>query len=475
MRKVAFPLIALAVVLGLASCQPKETKLYVASINDMHANINNFPKLAYVLDSLRAAHPDMLLFSAGDNRSGNPFNDRYGEPSRPMIELMNATGFDLCELGNHEWDDGPGNLRQMVEWANFPFICANVKFEDSLNIPVKPYVVLERNGLKIGVIGGIAIEEGGIPAFHPKNAGGSHFKLVPEVLPDYIGLRDSCDVLFLLSHCGFEEDVELAKQYPQFDAIFGGHSHTLVDSLFFVNDVLITQAMNKIKYLTFSTFTLSDGRIVKKESVVIPIENRTLRNDAIQAMVDKFNDNEVFQQALGENDTEIKDCRECLGDLMADAYREAAGADMAFQNHGGVRIQSLPAGPITLGDLFTLDPFDNGVVSLMMTGKEVVDFIDASNSTDHGLNLCSGCTYSYVVDGEGNKTDFEVTLDNGKPLEMDKKYKVAMNNYMISAFPFEHEDPGMSEVMSSNEALTQYLQRHPHVDYAGVSRISERK
>ena len=102
MRKIATLLIALAIVLGMASCQPKETKLYIASINDMHANIDNFPKLAYVLDSLRAVHPDMLLFSAGDNRSGNPINDRDSIPSRPMYELMNAVGFNLSCFGNHE-------------------------------------------------------------------------------------------------------------------------------------------------------------------------------------------------------------------------------------------------------------------------------------------------------------------------------------------------------------------------------------
>ena len=471
--------LVLSVVFALAffmmACQPKETKIYVASINDMHANINNFPKLAYIIDSLRAEHPDMLLFSAGDNRSGNPFNDRFGEPSRPIIDLMNATGFDLCELGNHEWDDGPENLRQMMEWADFPFICANVTFEDSLNISVEPYVILERNGLKIGVIGGIGIEMNGIPAFHPKNADGSHFDSIEKVLPQYMGLRDECDLLFMLSHCGFEEDVELAEQFPQFDAIFGGHSHTLVDSLRVFNGVLITQAMNKVKYLTFSTFTVNKKKgTVDKESVVIPIETCASRNENIQAMIDEFNSNEVFKQVLATNDSDIVDCRECLGDLMADAYREVTGSELGFQNHGGVRIQSMPAGPITLGDLFTLDPFDNGIVTIVMTGQEVVDFIDASNYTDHGLNLCSGCTYTYTVDEEGNRTGFEVTLDNGKPLKMDRKYKVAMNNYMLAAFAFDHGDDGASADISSNEAIVKYLEAHPHIDYASVSRIHER-
>ncbi len=271
-RRLALCLV-LGVVIGLMSCQPKETKIYVASINDMHANINNFPQLGYIVDSLRAEHPDMLLFSAGDNRSGNPFNDRFVEPSRPMIDLMNDLGFDLCTLGNHEWDNGPDGIRQMTEWANFPFICANVTFEDSLNIPVKPYVILERNGLKIGVVGGIEVGRNGIPAFHPKNAGGSHFDSIEYVLPDYMYLRDECDLFFMLSHCGFEEDLELAERFPQFDAIFGGHSHTLVDSLRIVNGVLITQAMSRVKYLTFSTFTFNKkGGVINKESVVIPIE-----------------------------------------------------------------------------------------------------------------------------------------------------------------------------------------------------------
>ena len=475
MRRRLALCVVLGVVFGLMSCQPKETKIYVASINDMHANINNFPQLAYIIDSLRAEHPDMLLFSAGDNRSGNPFSDRFVEPSRPIIDLMNATGFDLCALGNHEWDNGPEGVRQAMEWANFPFICANVTFEDSLNIPVKPYVILERNGLKIGVIGGIQIGLNGIPAFHPKNAPGSHFDSLAKVLPEYMGLRDECDLLFLLSHCGFEEDLELAEQFPQLDAIFGGHSHTLVDSLRIVNGVLVTQAMSRVRYLTFSTFTFNKKKgVVGKESLVIPIETCASRNDSIQAMVDAFNNNEIFKQVLGYNDTEIENCKECMGSLMADAYREAAGADMAFQNQGGVRILSLPAGPITLGDLYMLDPFDNGLVSLVMTGQEVVDFIEVSDLTDHGLNLCSGCTYTYSVDEEENRGHFEVTLDNGKPLQMDKKYKVAMNNFMYFAFKFNHEDEGASIDVSSNEAIVKYLEAHPHVDYAGVSRIQAR-
>ena len=475
MKKTATLLIALAIVLGLASCQPKETKLYIATINDMHANIDNFPKLAYVLDSLRAVHPDLLLFSAGDNRSGNPINDRCELPSRPMYELMNAVGFNLSTFGNHEWDSGVEALRDLLNLANFPFVSANVSFDDSLQMPVSPYVIIERNGLKIGVLGAIQLGLNGLPDFHPDYAPGSHFIPAEEALPQYMWLRDTCNALFLLSHNGFEEDIELAQKFPQFDAIFGGHSHTLVDSTRIFNGVMVTQAMNKVKYLTFNTFTFDkDGKMIAKESQVIPISKVKNVNEKVKAMVDQYNNNETFKKVLGYNDAEINDCYECLGSLMADSHRAMADADMAFQNYGGVRFDTLGVRPITLKDLLSLDPFDNSLIVINMTGQEIIDFLGVSFFTDGGPNYCSGCTYTYSVDENGQMKDCQVKLDNGKPLDLKKTYKVVMNSYMASKFDFPHEDPGTDIFRTSNEAIVKYLDDNQHVNYAKAFRVHEK-
>jgi 5'-nucleotidase len=466
---------ALAIVFSLVSCQPKETKLYVASINDMHANIDNFPKLAYVLDSLRALYPDLLLFSSGDNRSGNPINDRCELPSRPMYELMNAVGFNLSTFGNHEWDSGVEALRDLLNLANFPFVSANVSFDDSLQMPVSPYVIIERNGLKIGVLGAIQLGLNGLPDFHPDYAPGSHFIPAEEAFPQYMWLRDTCNALFLLSHNGFEEDIELAQKFPQFDAIFGGHSHTLVDSTRIFNGVMVTQAMNKVKYLTFNTFTFDkDGKMIAKESQVIPISKVKNVNEKVKAMVDQYNNNETFKKVLGYNDAEINDCYECLGSLMADSHRAMADADMAFQNYGGVRFDTLGVRPITLKDLLSLDPFDNSLIVINMTGQEIIDFLGVSFFTDGGPNYCSGCTYSYSVDENGQMKDCQVKLDNGKPLDLKKTYKVVMNSYMASKFDFPHEDPGTDIFRTSNEAIVKYLDDNQHVNYAKAFRVHEK-
>lgn len=475
MKKTSSLLMALAIVFSLVSCQPKETKLYIATINDMHANIDNFPKLAYVLDSLRALYPDLLLFSSGDNRSGNPINDRCELPSRPMYELMNAVGFNLSTFGNHEWDSGVEALRDLLNLANFPFVSANVSFDDSLQMPVSPYVIIERNGLKIGVLGAIQLGLNGLPDFHPDYAPGSHFIPAEEALPQYMWLRDTCNALFLLSHNGFEEDIELAQKFPQFDAIFGGHSHTLVDSTRIFNGVMVTQAMNKVKYLTFNTFTFDkDGKMIAKESQVIPISKVKNVNEKVKAMVDQYNNNETFKKVLGYNDAEINDCYECLGSLMADSHRAMADADMAFQNYGGVRFDTLGVRPITLKDLLSLDPFDNSLIVINMTGQEIIDFLGVSFFTDGGPNYCSGCTYTYSVDENGQMKDCQVKLDNGKPLDLKKIYKVVMNSYMASKFDFPHEDPGTDIFRTSNEAIVKYLDDNQHVNYAKAFRVHEK-
>lgn len=457
----------------LSACTPKEQKIYVVSTNDMHANIDYFPQMAALIDSLRSVHPNLLLFAAGDNRSGNPINDRYTEPCKPMYELMNAVGFDLSCFGNHEWDGGPIALRNVLTWAKFPFVCANVTFDDTLQMPnIYPYVTFERDGLKVGVIGGIQLGEIGIPDFHPKNADGSHFVPLQEVLPKYIEKLSDCNAIFLLSHCGFEEDLETAAAFPQLTAIFGGHSHTRVAEKQLVGNVMVTQAEAKVKYVTFSTITLRNGKVVDTDMQLLSIRDFKGRNEKIQAMIDEYNNNEYFRTIVSQNATPI-DSYESLGCLMTDAVCHTMGADMAFQNPGGVRFDTLSVRPVTIKDVFALDPFDNEIIQYSLTGQEIINMIKECFNSDHGPVYCSGCSYTYKVNEENDEmTDIEVTLKDGKPLDLNAKYNVMMNSYMSSTFNYEHEDEGQNTFRSSNELLLEYLNQRPEIDYGKAQRVS---
>ena len=475
MKKLAkLTLTAFVAALFLTACGPKEQKIYIVSTNDMHANIDNFPQMAALMDSLRAVHPDLLLFSAGDNRSGNPINDRYAEPAKPMYELMNAVGFDLSCFGNHEWDGGPIALRNVLGWAQFPFVCANVTFDDTLQMPnVYPYTIFEHDGLKIGVIGAIQLGQNGLPDSHPKNCVGSHFVPITEVLQSNIDELNDCNAVLLLSHCGYEEDREIAAQFPGLDAIIGGHSHTRVAEKQVVGDVMVTQAEAKVKFVTLSTFTFHDGVLVDKDMQLLSIKDFPKRNAKVQAMVDKYNSNEYFRTVVTTNLTPIENY-EALGCLMTDAIRYTTNSDMGFQNPGGVRFDTLSARPVTLKDVFALDPFDNEIISFTLSGQEIINMMKCCFVTDGGPLYCSGCSYTYKVDDNGEMTDIKVKLDNGKPLDLEAKYNVVMNSYMSSVFDYEHEDEGRSTFRSSNELMLEYLAEHPEIDYGKTTRVTEK-
>ena len=146
---------------------------------------------------------------------------------------------------------------------------------------------------------------------------------------------------------------------------------------------------------------------------------------------------------------------------------------MGFQNPGGVRFDTLSVRPVTLKDVFALDPFDNEIVAFTLTGQEIINMMKCCLVTDGGPLYCSGCSYSYKVDDNGEMTDIKVKLDNGKPLDLNAKYNVVMNSYMSSVFDYEHEDEGRSTFRSSNELMLEYLAGHPEIDYGKTSRVTE--
>ena len=338
-----------------------DTEITILSVNDMHANIDLFPKFAALVDSLRTVYPDLLVFSAGDNRTGNPVNDQFSPVNYPVITLMNKVGFNLTAVGNHEWDANIVNLQNNIERAKFPFLCANVFIPDSVRLDIKPYKMLEQHGVRLAVVGMIELRHDGIPGAHPNNLNKVSFKPAMEVLPDYQYLKNESDAFILLSHCGVEDDMELAQAYPWIDIIIGGHSHTLIDPPAEQNGVLITQSGSHLKHATLVTLKFKDGKLADKQATVLSVEEFQHRNMEINALLDEFNDDPVLNTAIAVAKTRFNNQEE-IGCMMTDALREISGADFAFQNTGGVRVTHLNKGPITVKDIYCIDPFDNDVV-----------------------------------------------------------------------------------------------------------------
>ena len=443
------------------------TEIDILAVNDMHANIDMFPKFAAMVDSLRAVYPNLLLFSAGDNRTGNPVNDQYDPVNYPMITLMNEVGFDLCAVGNHEWDADVDNLRNDIKRARFPFLCANVFIPESVNLDIKPYVAFEHQGVKMAVVGMIEVRHDGIPGAHPKNLTQVSFKRAHEVLPQYRYLRDQNDVVILLSHCGVEDDMELAQANPWLDAIIGGHSHTLIEHPTETNGVLVTQSGSHLKYATLVKLWVKDNRVVGKEAVVLDVNKVRKEKPEIKKMIDEFNDAPALNEPIAVAKTKFENPEE-LGCLITDALREISGADFAFQNTGGVRVNHLKKGPITVKDVYSIDPFNNEVVVYQMTGQQLKRFVVNTYKKNGGYpSYVSGMTYS--VDDNGDHINVYLNPDKGS-FGKNTVYKVAINSYMASTVNIESVDEGRSQFMTSEEMMIEFLRRHKEVDYQGVVR-----
>lgn len=443
------------------------TEIAILSVNDMHASIDQFPKFAALVDSLRAVYPDLLLFSAGDNRTGNPINDQYDPVNYPMIELMNRTGFDLSAVGNHEWDANVAGLQGDIGRARFPFLCANVIIPETVDLDVKPFVSFEHQGVKMAVIGMVEVGHDGIPSVHPNNVTKVSFRRHGDVLPEYKYLRNQSDVVILLSHCGFEEDQELAQSNPWLDAIIGGHTHTLIEKPTETNGVLITQSGSHLKYATLLKLTVKDNKVVDKVAVVLDVNKEREENAEIKELVRAFNDTPALNEPIATAKSKFE-TQEELGCMISDAIREVSGADFAFQNPGGVRANHLKKGPITVKDVYSIDPFNNEVVVYQMTGEQVKKFILNSYRKNGGNpSFVSGMTYTVSDDGRSVWIDME-----GDSFSMKKTYKVAFNSFMASTVIIESVDEGRSTFMTSEEMLLEFLKRHKTVDYQGVTRTN---
>ena len=437
----------------------------------MHATVDVFPQLAALIDSLRTAHPSLLVLSAGDNRTGNPINDQNEIPGYPMVALMNQLGFNASALGNHEFD--ARSLPRLIGLSNFRYICANITADDSVGIRTVPYQVFDVEGLKVGIVSAIQVGDNGLPGTHPDNVKGLHFSPPIETIADYEWLSHQCDATILLSHLGYDDEVEAAKQFPWLDLIIGGHTHTQLTGKERVNGVLILQNKNKLNRVTYTTLTIDSGRVVDKHAEYIDIKSYPKKNQLVESMVNYFSNNPKFSQVVGRAEAPFEE-REELGCMMCDAFIEAFDADLAIENPGGVRIDHLPAGDITLHDVLEMDPFNNNAVVLELTGEELLRMMLTScNSRWYTFPYVGGMRCELTVDPANDKLIKRVrllTLD-GKKLNMKRKYRVVTNCYVPTTSKIP-EGAAQEQNVQTTDIVVQYLSHRPSVNYQGVRRLS---
>lgn len=359
--------------------------------------VGGYARLATAIRELRAVRPNAILLDAGDVFQGTLFYTL--SKSDAVKPFLNALGYDAMTLGNHEFDDGPAELARFLDGLTVPVVTANIDVTGEPRLAGKwaAHRILEVGGQRIGVIGlttretPVSSSPGPTVAFTPH----------AEALRREVAALQAAGVnkIVALTHVGTAEDAALAATVDGVDVFVGGHSHSLLhngadprkEGPYPMVVRTPSGAPALIVHAFYGGMFLGDLRVVFDAAGVatswqgdtIAMDAKVARDPAIQAMVDRMAAPlaELRSRRIGVAavplDGSGENCRmrECnLGNLIADAMLRAAaprGARVAIQNGGGIRT-SIPAGPMTLGQVLEVLPFSNMLATFDLTGADIV-------------------------------------------------------------------------------------------------------
>ena len=438
--------------------------------------------LAKMIETERAANPDgTILLSAGDMFQGTPVSNIFH--GKPVVEIMNYLHFDAMALGNHEFDWGQGVLHEIISEATFPVISANIFTRDGRPIDgVKPYIILRKKSVRIAVIGLTTPQTR--YTTNPANVSDLTFPSPESVMPALIRevRAKGASIVIALTHLGFDADRELADQVKGIDLIVGGHSHTAVMDPVLESGALIVQAGSYGRYLGVMkiAFDPDKKKIVDftNNHELMPVSPESCAPDPnVARIVDKYESKvqPEFSKTIGKAATDLRrnySGESNLGDLIADAMRESSGASIAFQNRGGIR-EDIPAGPVTLDEVFTTLPFDDNIVSMNLAGKQVREALERSVARGDASLQVSGLKVVFDLSKPFGERAVSIEVA-GKPLDDRASYRVATNDFLAAGgdrFDVFKHGRDFSTGESLRDAVVRYIRKHSPVKVEAGDRI----
>ncbi len=481
----------LALLAGCAAPGPERDKTYRITIlhtNDHHGRFWKNSDGEYgmaarktVIDTIRAdvaaGGGYSLLLDGGDVNTGVPESDL--QDAVPDFKGMNLLGYDAMAVGNHEFDKPPFVLKMQRDLAQFPMLAANIYSGGERMFA--PYKIFNVGGVRVAVMG-LTTEDTQKMA-HPENMKNIEFrsaiaeaaKLVPE-------LRQQADVVIAATHMGHYQngehgsqapgDVEMARAVKGLDLVVGGHTQNpacmkaenVVDRAYVPgtdckperqNGTWIVQAHEWGKYVGRADFEFRNGEFKLVRYALIPVNlKKTVRaadgkttkevytseiseDKTMLALLSPF---QAFGQQkllvkVGSSDAKLDGDRDtvrrqptALAVLIGQAMVDKTRASFAVMNAGGVR-DSLPAGDLTYKDVLKVHPFGNTIVTVDLSGKEVVDYLNVAAKMTPGSGAFPQFAGISLVMEAGVVSNVNI---QGTPIDLGKTYKMAINNFVAA-------------------------------------------
>lgn len=457
-------------IIIFVSCSPQKTSIAILHTNDVHGKLNNFAKLAALKDSLKTYYDTVLLVSAGDIFSGNAFVDYHEEKGYPIIKLMNAVGYNLSCLGNHEFDYGQDILIKRLREARFPVLCANLENSNTaFDTLLHPRHRLNFKGVTIDFSGYIETQNNGLPSTHPDRVKGLNFINHKEIIDRTDTIKNPRN-LVLINHLGFKSDSIIATKTPIYHVIIGGHSHTLVTEKNQINNTLVVQAGDNLEHVGLVELTFLGNELTYKNYKLISLEKLENEDREIKALTKSFYNNSPLLKNIGFNKTAIS--RAGLGALLCDAQKEKHQLDFVFQNYYGIRVDSLATGAISKATVYEIDPFNNELLTIKLNYQEMKELIAYGYNRLNKPDLfISGGTYTIYLDRNKQISEININDANGNILKSGKEYRVGMNSYMANSYKFPKRNRFTPTGTSTADNTIEFLILNQEIDYSNNKRV----
>ena len=523
MKKLLGLFLALAMLMtGVAMAEGTEPvftqDVVVLFTSDVHCGVDQgfgYAGLAAVRDNLAKTN-HVLLVDNGDSIQGEPIGTMTTGESN--IELMNAVGYDIATIGNHEFDYGMDRFLELTKKANFPYISANFMHNDELVFA--PYVIKEFDGVKIAFVGITTPktttsstpkyfqDETGkfVYTFCQDETGEKLYAAVQKAVDD--ARAEGAAYVVAMAHLGIEGEsapwmsTDVIANTTGINAVLDGHSHSILEQEKVKNkdgeEVLLAACGTKLQAIGYLRISAKDGSMATglykwdtSNAVSLPdligLDNEvaTKVNEAMDTLNEKLGEvvaKSAVDLVISDPETDVRIVRTAetnLGDLCADAYRDQSGADVAFVNGGGIRVK-IAAGDITLNDILKVHPFGNALCVVEATGQQILDALEWGSRVvpeeTGGFLQVSGLTYeihtyiesSCTADENGLFTGVagEYRVKNvkvgGEDLDVNKTYTLACHDYLLKnagdGFTMFQQDTLLQDsVKLDNQVLIDYI------------------
>ena len=500
-NKVTALLLTFGMVFGLFAAVPVQAEdgnasgstifdVKIVHTNDIHARVEEddynqvigMDRLSGIAQAFTEGADGSLMLDSGDTFHGQSIATLVKGES--VAKLMKACGYDAMTTGNHDWSYGKDRLKELGGIANVKILSGNIKNTDGTSFFDTDALVKEitKNGktLKIGVFGVSDPEMKNKTT--PSNVEGLDFQdAVAYARKEAAALKaEGCDVVIALSHTLDPKNV--AAQVDGVDLWLCGHEHIELSESVTTPDGSTTYVsesgyyLNTVGLIDLNCTMDEDGSVhvdYKKTSVDYEAAQNYPKNASVTAVLDsiKAENETVLNRVIGTSPVELDGVWEHirigqtnLGNVITDAYLLATGADIAFENAGGIRA-SIAAGTVTYGDVINVSPYGNYVVTKKLTGAQIKEMLETSLTiqknciaandsgewdawpNDSGSYLqVGGITVRFDPAQPAGARVLSVKKD-GQDLDDTKEYTVAVNNYLAGSDSY----PQLAGAMETGE------------------------